>query len=359
MRQVTSAFRGFDDPYGQLFEDLSEGASAAYGKITRGEVLANDEKDAVDELVSWGLVTLDPDQPDTPIALDPQEAIRRRTNAQLHQLAQQASRILKGPDVADRLGADFDRATWRSGHGSVYLTERSEVNARIQDVFAGARSEILTAQPSGPRTKEHMDIALERDRAALRRGVRLRTLYRDSVRADVLTREWAHTMTSEGAAYRTLADPFEKMIIVDRRTAFIRDHVGGHDAPEHAAWQVTDRPMVGFIAAVFSELWRRASPWVGEAAVTDLTAGTGTRTTRLQRAILRDVAAGIDQKITAKRLHISLRRLQRELADMKKLWHAPTLAALTYQWATSPDRLIDDAEPVTGQGEGQVGESAA
>jgi hypothetical protein len=359
MQELTAAIRGFDDPYGMLFHDLSDSASVAYGKITRGEVLANGEKAAVEELVSWGLVALDPDQPGTPIALDPQEAVRRRTNAQLHQLAQQASRILKGPEVADRLGADFDRAKWQTRHGCLYLVERGEVNARIQDVFAGARSEILTAQPSGPRTKEHRDIALQRDRDALRRGVKLRTLYRDSVRSDVLTREWAHTMTSEGAAYRTLADPFEKMIIVDRRIAFIRDHIGGNDSPDHAAWQVVDRPMVAFVAAVFDEFWRRASPWVGEAAVTGLPGGAGTRTTRLQRAILRDTAAGIQQDITHKRLGISLRRLQRELAELKEQWHAPTLAALTYQWATSPDRNIHDGPGVPADLAATAAESAA
>jgi hypothetical protein len=138
---------------------------------------------------------------------------------------------------------------------------------------------------------------------------------------------------------------------VDRRIAFIRDHIGGNDSPDHAAWQVVDRPMVAFVAAVFDEFWRRASPWVGEAAVTGLPGGTGTRTTRLQRAILRDTAAGIQQDITHKRLGISLRRLQRELADLKEQWHAPTLAALTYLWATSPERLIDDGEPAAVQGE--------
>ncbi|MFJ1733265.1 hypothetical protein [Streptomyces sp. NPDC088254] len=86
-----------------------------------------------------------------------------------------------------------------------------------------------------------MDIALERDSAALRRGV------------DALTREWAHTMTGLGASYRTLADPFEKIVIVDRRVAFIRDYVGGDQTPEYAAWQVPDRPVVALLGAVFDE----------------------------------------------------------------------------------------------------------
>jgi hypothetical protein len=103
--------------------------------------------------------------------------------------------------------------------------------------------------------------------------------------------------------------------------------------------------MVAFIAAVFDETWRRAQPWVGEAKVT---CRGGTRTTRLQRAILRDTANGIGQEITAKRLGLSLRALQRELSQLRRAWDAPTLAALTYQWALSPDRLINDSTPDEG-----------
>lgn len=340
MREVTGLVKGSDGSFDGLFRELSPAAVGVYARITRDEPLSVEDKPALEELAGWGLVGFDPEVPDVPVALDPSEAVQRRTNAQLQQLAEQAARIRNGPQVAEELGAHFDRAKWESGHGSLFLAERELVNARIEAVFAGAQHEVLTAQPGGPRSQEHRDIAMERDSAALRRGVKIKTLYRDSVREDPLTREWAHAMTGLGAVYRTLADPFEKIIIVDRRTAFIRDHIGGDGAPEHAAWQVTDRPVVALIAAVFQETWRRATPWTGEAAVTGDAAGT--RTTPIQRAILRDTADGIQQEITAKRLDISLRRLQRELAEVKDRWHAPTLAALTFQWATSPDRNIDD-----------------
>jgi hypothetical protein len=355
MRDVMAMPRDSGDPYGLLFEELSEAACAVYGKITGGEPLTGDDKQAVDELESWGLVGFDPDKPGKPIPLDPGPALKRRTHAQLQQIAQQTSKILKGPQVADLLSVHFDRAKWQSQHGCLYLAEREEVNARIRSVFADARTEILTAQPGGPRTKEHRDIALRRDRDAMLRGVRFRTVYRDSAREDPLTREWAQTMTGKGAAYRTLAGPFEKLVIVDRRVAFILDHVS-EDTPEGAAWLVTDRPMVAFIGAVFDDVWMRATPWVGEAGTAEQAGGT--RTTRIQRAILRDTAAGIQQDVTAKRLGVSLRRLQRELAELKESWDAPTPAALTYMWALSPDRLIDDG-PGQSIGDLRSGQTAA
>lgn len=335
--QEVTAERDAHDPARVLFQDLSETAGRAYGKLTRGEPLACQERAAVDELVSWGLVGFDPATPGEPVPLDPGEAVQRRTRTQLQHLAQQAETILRGPEITDRLSALFDRTRWQSGSGSEYLAERQEVNARIEEAFTGARVEILTAQPNGPRTQEHKNIALRRDLSALRRGVQIRTLYRDTARDDALTREWAQTMTAEGAAYRTLTGAFEKVVVVDRRVAFIRDYVGDPDASADAAWKITDRPMVAFIAQVFEETWRRAVPWFGDAV--------GARTTRMERAVIRESAAGIPQEVTAKRLGVSVRQVQRVLSEMRKRWGAPTVGALLYQFALSPDRLVDDSAP--------------
>ncbi|MFD8777564.1 hypothetical protein [Streptomyces sp. NPDC059916] len=323
-------------------EHLTAPAIRLYGQIARGEGVREEQKPELDELVAMGVVAYDEQQPDVPVALEPQEAMRRHTASKLAELTAQMEQVSAIPAVADKLAVQFERAALQSGAGSQFLGEPELVNARIQDVVAKAEVEILAAQPGGPRSRELMDIAVKRDSEALKRGVRLQTLYRDTVRDDEVTQEWARIMTGLGASYRTLLCPFERFIIVDRRHAFISDYVVP-GAPEHAAWHVTDRAVVGYMAKVFENNWHRAMAWQGEPRERDAAGPVGAvRTTPLQREILRDMVAGKPQIATAARLGFSLRTLTRRIDDLRKMWGAESLPQLAAMWMDSPDRHVDD-----------------
>lgn len=330
---------------------MSADAVRVYEMLSRQETVPAEDMVHVKELVAWGLVGCDGDQLDKPVLLDPTEAARRKFVAELAEVQQRMACMAALPKVASELGAHYTQAQWRAVGGSEFLADPATVNARLDDVIKGAREEILSAQPDGPRDRERLNRSLARDQAALGRGVRLRTLYRDTVRDNAVTAEYARIMRGQGAAYRTLVGPYERMIVVDRRVAFISDHVG---IPEKlGAWCVTDRAMVAWIAQVFDEVWRRANPWHGEqrprGAATRPTDGlSGIRTNELQRAILRDMAAGIQQQTTATRLGISLRSLSGHIAELRALFDASSLPELTYKWALSPDRLVDDPATVNG-----------
>lgn len=339
-----------------------------YGLIAAQECVPPECAAQVGRLAAWGFVTFHPDRPDVPVALDPQVAARRRAMAELQEAEARMARLKALPDMSDQLGELYERAQWRAGAGTEFIDDPATVNARLEDVVGSAREQILSAQPGGPRDRCLLERSVARDAAALRRGVTMRTLYRDTVRQHPVTAEYARIMTGHGGDYRTLVGHFERCIVVDGRTAFISDHVV-EGAPEHAAWLVTDRAMVAFIAAVFEEQWRRADPWHGDirprtapaasaaaatAAVGALLQGpvdtvsaaaVGVRTTARQREILRDIAAGIEQRITARRIGISQRKLTDEITELKGLFGASSLPQLTFQWALSPDRLVDDSAP--------------
>jgi sugar-specific transcriptional regulator TrmB len=318
---------------------LSPEARELYGRIARREEVTDADSQVVEELRSRHLVGVDPGQPDLLVALDPQEAGRRYLHAGLQDLAARAARMADIPDAVDELVVHYERARCRSGAGSEFLADAREVNAQIEVALSRATCELLTAQPGGDRSRKLLDIAVDRDSRALAAGVSVRTLYRDTVRDDPVTREWATVMTRKGAQFRTMAAPFRTCIIIDRREAFISDHVADR-VPAHSAWHVMDRAMVGFVAEVFEDSWRRADIWNGDPRTLD--PSTQTRTTPHQREILRDTAAGIEQRVTANRLGISVRKLSGEIGKLREMWGVATLAELTYQWALSPERLIDD-----------------
>lgn len=343
---------------------LSDAASSLYTAIAHRnwqlvDTIQSEHPNARTELRDWELITDEP----RPVVRDPQPAFRAKVKREVAELLRHAELLASMPDLSRDLIREYRGVQLHASGSSVYLAEQAEVNARIKDVIDGARSEILAAQPGGPRKREILDLAVTRDSAALDRGVEMRTIYRDTVRGHALTAEYARTMAARTvgrpARYATLVGHFERMLIVDREHAFVSDHIvaGG---PEHAAWMVTDPAVVAVLARVFEVNWRRAQPWAGElwargGAVDTVSGADGVRTDRRQRGILRYLCDGESQAATARKMGVSERKLEKEIAALKSLWGVSTLNELIFQWALSPDRLVDDSAPgVEDAGAGQV-----
>ncbi len=341
----------------------------------RARVLSPDAKNLYEAIVhqDWGLVdVLDKQKPGArpellalglisdeypPVARDPQQAVRTKFTTDIEQVTQLIGAIAQLPDLARELGQDYHAAQLRAGGGSsVYLPDPATVNARLQDVVGSARREILAAQPGGPRKREVLEAAVSRDTQALDRGVRMRTIYLDSVRDHTPTAEYVRALSARGsgrpARYTTLPGDFERMVIVDREAAFVSDYIVAGSNP-HSAWMVTDPAMVAVLAKMFDAKWRRAQPWSGELrsrtglGVDTVSGADGVRTDRRQRGILRFLCAGKSQETTAKEMRVSKRKLQEEITVMKSLWGVGTLNELIFQWASSPDRYVDDSAPDT------------
>lgn len=301
------------------------------------------------ELLDWELISDEP----RPVVRDPQPAFRAKVKREVAAVLRHAEILAGLPDLSRELIQEYRSVQMRAGGSSVYLAEQAEVNARLQDVIGGARREILAAQPGGPRKREILQTAVTRDSAALERGVDMRTIYRDTVRDHPLTAEYARTMSARTAGrpakYATLVGDFERMVIVDREHAFVSDHIVA-GSPPHSAWLVTDPAVVAVLAGMFDATWRRAQPWTGElrsrtGRVDTVTGAGGIRTERRQRGILRYLCAGESQAATARKMGVSKRKLEEEIAVLKALWGVRTLSELIFQYALSPDRLVDDSAP--------------
>lgn len=319
---------------------LSRTAVRLYGQIAGGgqpdEWARGPE---LEQLVAAGVVACEGGRW---VALEPRPAVARNTALEMLELSERLRMLAERPTLADELTELFQRSAV-GGARSVFLPDAAAANASIQDVVGNARGEILSAQPGGPRSRELMLTSIKRDSEALRRGVVMRTLYRDSVRDHEVTQEWAATMTAQGAEYRTVHSPFQRIIIVDREHAFISDYVKSSDP--HSAWHVTDRAVVAVMARVYEDIWRRAIPWSGEPRNTSVrpVVVAGLKTSPLQREILRDLCAGKAQRSTAARLGMSPRTLSRHLDDLKAVFRVGTLNELIFKFAKSPDSEVDDA----------------
>lgn len=340
---------------------LSDAASCLYKAIAHRnwelvDTIQAGHPNARTELLDWNLITDEP----RPVVRNPQPAFRDKVKREVAELLHHAEVLATMPDLSRDLIREYRSVQLHASGSSVYLSEQAEVNTRIQEVIGDARREILAAQPGGPRKREVLELAVTRDSAALERGVEMRTIYRDTVRDHPLTAEYARTMsartTGRPARYVTLVGDFERMVIVDREHAFVSDHIVA-GAPPHSAWLVSDPAVVAVLAGVFDATWRTGQPWTGElrprAGVVDTVSGTaGVRTDRQQRGILRYLCAGESQASTARRMGISKRALEEQIAALKARWGVSTLPELIFQYALSPDRLVDDSAPADGCGQG-------
>lgn len=345
--------------------ELSDEALRLYGAcairdIEQVERITADSPAAQTELLDWGLITLEDQPGGVPGVRDPKHAVQRRVDDVLATAERSVALLRALPDLTSQLTQHYEAVQLRiAGCASVYLDSGEAANARLQDVVGGAKREILAAQPGGPRDQALLDKAAPRDSAALDRGVELRTVYRDTVRDHAPTADYVATMTNRGpgrsAQYRTLPGKFERMIIVDREAAVVPDYIVA-ESPPHAAWLITDPAAVAVLARAFDQTWMRARPWTGQlrkrggdAKDTLSSWGAvgveGTRTTRRQREIMRNLCAGVAQATVARRLGVSERKLADEISALKGLWGVSTMNELIYQWAQSVDNRVDDSAP--------------
>lgn len=349
---------------------LSADALRLFGAIARREwdlvdTLRTERPDAWQELLSWDLAS----DEERPIARDPQKALRTAVSRELEAARRHIDLVATMPELSRDLIREYRQVQLRAGGSSVYLADPETVNARLQDVIGDARREVLCAQPAGPRNPAILTVALERDAAALDRGVEIRTVYRDTVRDHPVTADYARAMSTRTAGrraeYRTLVSSFVRMVIVDREQAFIPNLIV-EGAPEHAAWHVQDPAVVAILAEVFESKWRLGDTWHGElrprtgqsGVDTVSAAGTvGTATSRRQREIMRYLVSGMTQAAVARRIGISKRVLERDIDGLKQLAGADTPMQLAYWWAHCPDRLIDEGAAGT-EGDGPCPESA-
>ncbi|MEU6818469.1 hypothetical protein [Streptomyces sp. NPDC046860] len=227
-----------------------------------------------------------------------------------------------------------------------YLNGLPDINRAIQNELAGAREEILTAQPDGSRPHAVLRDALDSVRRQLAAGVAMRTLYQHSTRFDEPTKHYVKAVTGFGVQVRTLPEFFERLIIIDRAAAFIP---GSRD--RRTAVLVREPAVVGFLTDVFTRQWDRAEPFpfvpvrAAEAA--------GEVIPDMRECIRKLLIEGRSDKEIARRLGLSLRSLQSHVARLKEDYGAQHRLQLGYLMALSdhfpaePDSGIPESPRAT------------
>jgi DNA-binding CsgD family transcriptional regulator/sugar-specific transcriptional regulator TrmB len=215
--------------------------------------------------------------------------------------------------------------------GVTVVEDPEEVVRRLREATSGCQREAMTMQPGGGRPGHVLADARARDTAMLERGVRMRIMYQHSARADLATQSYLRHVIQEGAQVRTTDHLFERMLILDRSVAFLRNVTP--DGPRGAVI-VTEPRIVRLLCRWFDHDWEAAVPF----HVIDLTPAHAW--TEVSLSIVRLLALGHTDQVVARRLGISVRTCRRHVAELMASLHATSRFQAGVEAARH--RLLDD-----------------
>ncbi len=239
-------------------------------------------------------------------------------------MSQQGAELLNESSEWARAFGQLSQS-WRrspsSARGPISEFHDGAIGTFIEGAVREAEVELLTAQPQTARdSSARLAVAAEREKAALDRGVTMRTLYQHSARRHAPTRAWVAEVTAHGAEVRTLDEFFNRMIVIDRRLAIIP---GAADLT--VAMAIREPGLVTYLVDVFERAWERARPFTNteRSMMHDIA--------KEQRAMtIRMLIQGHSDPVSAKRLGVSARTFAAYVADLKDEYDAETRFQLGY-----------------------------
>ncbi|MDX3801222.1 hypothetical protein [Streptomyces sp. AK04-3B] len=260
-------------------------------------------------LTEFSLLHPMPGEPETLVPVSPEAAaadLVGPTEQQIHELQQAVT------DVRTRMRSlqpAYFESRRRRNQAEAFdvISDIRVLQAMLDDWGARCRTEILTAQPGGPRPPRYLENARPLTLARLARGVRVRHLYQHTVRSDLTTTSYIRAVAAAGAEVRTTDELIDRIIIYDREAVFLPEHV--EDRPPGAV-VVREPTLVAFLCKVYEHLWD-----TGTAFTPGATAQTPVADD-LKRSIIKLMAQGHKDELVARRLGMSVRTCRRYISEI-------------------------------------------
>ncbi|GAA0272071.1 hypothetical protein GCM10010302_07060 [Streptomyces polychromogenes] len=267
-----------------------------------------DVRDALVRLSEMALVRICDDEGSQARVVDPRLAMELLLARQQAELTAQQQRMETARAAAAELIAVYaETPAPDSQAGLRYLQGIDAIRDQIELLSGEVREEFLTFAPGGPQAPENMRASRPLNRSMLERGIKMRTIYLDSIRRDQPTIEHAEWLESLGAQVRTVPTLPNRVIVFDRRAALIAADTGNTGA---GAALVTSPGMITLLCSLFEHVWRSADPL-----------GTTPRSeagalSKQQLAVLRMMAEGRTDEAIANGLGVSSRTVRRTVTGL-------------------------------------------
>ncbi|MFC7217054.1 helix-turn-helix transcriptional regulator [Streptomyces polyrhachis] len=221
-----------------------------------------------------------------------------------------------------------------TAHAITVLEGYDRINSALDRALAQCNEELLTVQPGGHRRPTSFEEALRRDRPLVDRGARMRTLYQHTARHTPTTLAYLELLGHKGQVeVRTLEEIIDRLIIVDRKVAFVPAR-----KDRQVALELRHQGLVAYLVGVFEQFWRLATPFIEEISYDPRPDGV----TGIQRSIAKLLVAGLVDEAIARRLGMNVRTCRSHIAKLSSLLGSGSRAQLGFLIARSG--LLDETE---------------
>lgn len=244
--------------------------------------------------------------------VDPKAALDSLLAHQQAEIAQRHRALAESQVAADALLTQYaELHPEEPEQGAERFLGVSAVRAKLSELTAETREEIISFHPGGPQPAAQFQASEPITHELLDRGVRVKGVYQDSIRNDQVTVEHARWLTERGGELRTVPALPMRMVILDRQRALVP--IDPADSTLGAVL-LREPGAVAAFCALFEAVWEAATPF-GEPARRSLD-DPGSQ----PRELLRLLAQGYTDEAAARRLGISLRSERRLISElMEKL----------------------------------------
>lgn len=230
------------------------------------------------------------------------------------ELDERRARLSRDRALVAALTAEYTNLRMQAGsQGVEHIDSLDNVRIRLHELARQATSEVRAFMPGGALSAAAQEAARPLDEQTLARGVRMQTVYLDSVRNDGATVEYATWFTERGGQIRTVPSLPMRLILCDRSVAVIPVN---QEASQEGAFVLHLSSVVGALNHLFELVWERAAP-LGETPAPDCEGPSERDLTLLK--MLRD---GLTDEGIARKLGVSIRTVRRLMADLLKRLNA-------------------------------------
>lgn len=291
--------------YRAMLAHPSEGVAALAARL---QLTESEIRSSLDQLSVLALIQPSPDEHIGFRAIRPEMAMELLLARQHVDLAAQQMRVEASRAAAAQLIAECSALPTPSGDtDSEHLVGPNAIRERLGQIGRTIEQEVMTLAPGGAHPVADLEASRGPNAALLERGVRMRTIYLESIRNDKPTLDHVAWLNHRGGQVRVAPALPVRMIIMDRRHALLP--VDTNDA-RIGAVLLRGQGTVAALCALFENIWDAATP-LGVAPSRDIEG-----LPRQEAVVLRLLTQGLTDEAIAKRLGISPRTARRIAADL-------------------------------------------
>jgi DNA-binding CsgD family transcriptional regulator len=211
---------------------------------------------------------------------------------------------------------------------------KERIDAALVRALEDCTQEFLATQPASGRTNWNaatMRMTSRRVRRMSERGVSQRTLYNHTYRHHPAMLAYLDELSDTGLQVRTLEEMPERLLILDRRIAFVPTQ-----PDREVAMEIRHPGLVWFLLAIFEWFWQLGTPWEHRPPDHDTPEGI----TGVQLKIARLLVEGHLDEAIARRLGMNVRTCRAHIAKLSATLGSESRTQLGYLIARSG--MVDD-----------------